>query len=442
MNFKDFFQKIILESADKFQWVHHSDVPYLKFNPNQYHNDPAGYYFFPIDFKPVTSWVAKPYKFYANVSPSAKILDFSEISSDEIVDIAKKAKIANKLKNDIASHPVKNNEDLMDRLWDLMRNNTFTGKPAAFNTFFRKLGYDAILDKTNSVHSMEHQLIVLNPRIITAIEMDKPRLKPFIHLEKVVKIITELLSAYGNVKADKPQKGRVYSAPALLSKIEVTNGDKYATFNVSYDLLRNLNKEIYVSLAYSNPSLGYGVGTTYSIVSGEFLYDDYEKRLKRDMDKIFKAPLKESMNSNIKLQQNDNYHTSDGQDSRFWGNRGAGVIIKSTRTGRYLLGLRSQFVNEPNTWNLFGGKIDDGEDPKEAVLRELKEEIGFKKSLDIKLFDTFKNKSFTFYNFYGEVDDEFRPTLNWEHSDARWFALDELPPNLHFGLKRLVSKLK
>ena len=40
------------------------------------------------------------------------------------------------------------------------------------------------------------------------------------------------------------------------------------------------------------------------------------------------------------------------------------------------MGKRSSKVNKAGLWNLFGGRIDDGERPREALLRELGEEAG------------------------------------------------------------------
>lgn len=50
-----------------------------------------------------------------------------------------------------------------------------------------------------------------------------------------------------------------------------------------------------------------------------------------------------------------------------------------TEDGRYLLQLRDQKPNiwYPDHWGLFGGAVDAGERPEEALCRELTEEIGY-----------------------------------------------------------------
>lgn len=141
-------------------------------------------------------------------------------------------------------------------------------------------------------------------------------------------------------------------------------------------------------------------------------------------------------------QKDSQFHQSSGNDSRFWGNRGAGVVVYCEKTGRYLIGLRSRYVNEPNTWGTFGGKIDDDdEDPKDAAKREMGEETGYTGEVELTPIDVFQSGNFKFYNFLGKVSDEYQPKLSWENSEIRWMKLDEFPNNLHFGLKRLLPKL-
>ena len=55
---------------------------------------------------------------------------------------------------------------------------------------------------------------------------------------------------------------------------------------------------------------------------------------------------------------------------------GAWAIIHCTTTDKFLLGKRSSAVNNGGAWNFFGGRIDRGEAPCRALLRELAEEAG------------------------------------------------------------------
>lgn len=54
-----------------------------------------------------------------------------------------------------------------------------------------------------------------------------------------------------------------------------------------------------------------------------------------------------------------------------------GLIVIDAQ--RYLMQLRSQKpgIFYPGHWGLFGGAVDDGEGADEALLRELREELGF-----------------------------------------------------------------
>lgn len=141
------------------------------------------------------------------------------------------------------------------------------------------------------------------------------------------------------------------------------------------------------------------------------------------------------------LKQGDN-HLSDGEDERFFGNQGAGILLISKNTSRILLVLRSEYVNEPGTWGIPGGKIDGSENPKNAAIREAKEEVGFSGPIDLIPGHVFNAGTFKFYNFIGLIEDEFQPKLDWENTDAQWFEINNLPNNLHFGIKSLLSNSK
>lgn len=149
------------------------------------------------------------------------------------------------------------------------------------------------------------------------------------------------------------------------------------------------------------------------------LYEDYNKRSKYD-----------------------EFSNKSGED--FWGDVGAGILPVCTSTGRALVAYRSEYVNEPNTYGIWGGKLDDGEtDPVEAAKRELVEESGYNGKFEIVPAYVFNSPGggFTYHNFIGVVDHEFKPTFDWETQSAKWVTYAELiriKPK-HFGLQLLID---
>jgi 8-oxo-dGTP pyrophosphatase MutT (NUDIX family) len=167
------------------------------------------------------------------------------------------------------------------------------------------------------------------------------------------------------------------------------------------------------------------------------------RKLKQLIEMAVLSVLKE-INSEDESQlipdEQGEYHTSEGDDPRFWGNRGAGILLVAQSTGRILLTLRSAHVNEPGTWGIPGGKIDDSdESPSHAAKREAREELGYSGSLKLVPAHVFKAGSFQYFNFIGIVPEEFEPSLDWENDDAQWFSVLQLPAGLHFGVQSLLG---
>lgn len=136
------------------------------------------------------------------------------------------------------------------------------------------------------------------------------------------------------------------------------------------------------------------------------------------------------------------------QGDKFWGDYAAGTLVYCKSTKRFLVTLRSVYVNEPGTIGIFGGALDDyiQNDLEETAKREFMEETGYEGY--IKLIPLYKfvtpNKSFEYQNYLGLIEDEFEPELDWENEDYYWLTFDELlnKENKHFGLELLLKDTK
>lgn len=87
---------------------------------------------------------------------------------------------------------------------------------------------------------------------------------------------------------------------------------------------------------------------------------------------------------------------------------------------------------EEGLWGLPGGKIEPGENPREAALRELFEETGI--SLEQNsitkmgtLYIRRPNCDYAFYMFKGNINNSVEVTLSHEHTDFKWIAIDDFP---------------
>ncbi len=130
------------------------------------------------------------------------------------------------------------------------------------------------------------------------------------------------------------------------------------------------------------------------------------------------------------------------KSGKFWGDAGAGGVFYSISSKRFLLSYRSAHVNEPHTWGVWGGALDNGETPLQAIEREIKEETGYKGKYKLIPSYVYTKGDFKYHNYIIEVASEFKPKLCWETENFGWFPIDDFPTPLHFGLKALLPMLK
>ncbi|WP_346285301.1 NUDIX hydrolase [Zoogloea sp.] len=133
---------------------------------------------------------------------------------------------------------------------------------------------------------------------------------------------------------------------------------------------------------------------------------------------------------------------------------GAWAIIRCADTGKFLLGKRSDEVNNAGAWNFFGGRVDRGEDPRRALVRELIEEAGLrvKEKQLIRLGRVSGGRDRDagerdMHYFLLRLDQEIVPRLNREHSSFRWFKRRSLParfnrPTIVAIRQGLLNKIK
>lgn len=102
-----------------------------------------------------------------------------------------------------------------------------------------------------------------------------------------------------------------------------------------------------------------------------------------------------------------------------------GAIIVDGR--KILAAQRSDTMSLPGMWEFPGGKIEDGETPREALVRELQEELLYTAEIGEEVASTRHEYDFGFVTlttFYSKLVDG-EPKLT-EHSEIRWIEASEL----------------
>ncbi len=118
----------------------------------------------------------------------------------------------------------------------------------------------------------------------------------------------------------------------------------------------------------------------------------------------------------------------------------AKVVIVNDE-GKVLFLRRSQSdTNRPGQWDLPGGNVDEGEDFKQAVMREAKEEAGIVLSDPIPVYGYSEPRpphGFPTWVFFAEkIRQTPHVALSFEHDGFEWFALDEALQHIQYPLHR------
>ncbi len=120
------------------------------------------------------------------------------------------------------------------------------------------------------------------------------------------------------------------------------------------------------------------------------------------------------------------------------------AVIK--RDGRFLIAQRRTTGSFPLKWEFPGGKLEIGESPKEALRRELREELGVEAEIGIEIgryecaYPNFRKVTILFFHvpsFEGEPANFAFEQFVWEDR-SRLKEYDFLDGDLDF-VRRLVS---
>ena len=122
----------------------------------------------------------------------------------------------------------------------------------------------------------------------------------------------------------------------------------------------------------------------------------------------------------------------------FTGVVGVGAVFLSVKTNRVLLPFRNSDKRQKHTWGFWGGIVEKGESPYEALIREVEEELGIVPDISkLNPIDVYqsKDRNFMYYSFVAVIDDEFLPTLNGESCGYAWVNIGNWPKPLHEGAR-------
>ena len=223
------------------EWVHYTDINKLGINPKQFHMDLSGIYLFPKEFKTSgTIWKSKKYKYIVKLKENAKVLDLSTLSEDDLWAILDKLNID---KNSV--YTAEKALDV-DNFWESLKNYyTISNKSrsagaALWNKEFRRLGYDAIFDDTGSIHTSEVQIVVLDPKVLTVVDVETQNVKrgQFDRIKVCLDLLAKKLKPYGKVEVEPLKKRKEWSEKKLSLKGRlklVLDGGKYIDWIVEED---------------------------------------------------------------------------------------------------------------------------------------------------------------------------------------------------------------
>jgi 8-oxo-dGTP diphosphatase len=129
---------------------------------------------------------------------------------------------------------------------------------------------------------------------------------------------------------------------------------------------------------------------------------------------------------------------------------GIGALVRRPVDGRYLLLRRTAEKDfAGGAWECVTGRVDQGESFSQAVLREVREELGVRAHIDfiVGTMHFYRGEARPENELVGvqyccSIEDPEGITLGWEHSEHRWVTAgeaSELLPEGHW-LARVIQR--
>lgn len=122
------------------------------------------------------------------------------------------------------------------------------------------------------------------------------------------------------------------------------------------------------------------------------------------------------------------------------------VDLLLEKNGKVLLGLRKNRKSYSNMWDLPGGHLEKDEDIFEAMIREVKEEIGIdikRKDLEIvHIRHSIKKDALNFVFIANNYENEIVNNEPDLCEELKWFDIDNLPENIIPKIEKKISEIK
>lgn len=106
-----------------------------------------------------------------------------------------------------------------------------------------------------------------------------------------------------------------------------------------------------------------------------------------------------------------------------------------------MLDLRSQHLQEPGTYGLWGSSIDENSNPQRTAFDKLFEETGYDGNIRLEPLSVFptSDSGFSHHNFLAIVDAEYVPWERPESDGYCWFEFGDWPQPMHCGVDTILA---